>query len=168
MSESDPRNLDPITKSPGAHRLGAGAGTADGASSSSAAVAQRSPARILIVEDDGDLLEVLKFVLEDAGYTVEGASGGDEALKLIDTEAIDLVVLDVSLAGTSGLEVARQLRANQKSADVLIALHTGLEEADVRQQFSDYDSFMPKGDDADELLRRVSDVLSRHALQPSS
>lgn len=119
-------------------------------------------ASILIVEDDGELLEVLQFVLADAGYKVTGASNGADALRLVQSESIDLAVLDVAMAGMSGLEVAIQLRASEKTARVLIALHTGLDEESIRTQFSDYDAFLPKADDADMLVRRVSEVLAKH------
>lgn len=116
-------------------------------------------AHILIVEDDGDLLEVLKFVLEEAGYAAYSASNGAQALELAGSEAIDLVILDISMSGMSGVEVARALRAAPKTSKILIAVHTGLEEGVVRAQFPDFDLFMPKGDDADGLVRMVSELL---------
>jgi CheY-like chemotaxis protein len=123
-------------------------------------MARTALARILIVEDDGDLLEVLKFVLEDAGNAVEVSSDGMDASRVVQAAAIDLVVLDLTLNETSGLAVARELRADAKTAHVLIAIHTGRAEASVRAEFADYDLFMPKGDDAEQLVRLVSEVLA--------
>ncbi len=118
-------------------------------------------ASILIVEDDGELLEVLKFVLEDAGYKVAGAPSGEEGLRLIASEPVDLIVLDVNMKGMSGLDVARQLRAQPTGSELLIALHTGKEESAVKKDFADYDLFMPKVDDADALLTMIAGVLSK-------
>ncbi len=114
---------------------------------------------ILIVEDDSELLEVLQFVLQDGGYEVSVAGSGAEALQTIEDKPVDLVVLDVNLGGMSGLEVARQIRSKTDVQPPLIALHTGLEETVVREQFSDYDLFMSKGDDAEELLELIAKAL---------
>ena len=120
-------------------------------------------AHILIVEDDGDLLEVLKFVLEEAGYAAYSASNGAQALELAGSEAIDLVILDISMSGMSGVDVARALRADPDRSKILIAVHTGLEEEVVRAQLPDFDLFMPKADDADALVRMVSELLESRA-----
>lgn len=119
---------------------------------------------ILIVEDDGKLLQILKFVLEDAGYKVVEATTGAEALEQVAAEPVDLVVIDVDMAGMSGLDVARQLRAATTTSHVLIALHTGLDEDIVREEFADYDLFMPKVDDTDALLRMVAGVLAKRRI----
>ena len=125
-------------------------------------------ASILIVEDDGDLLEVLKYVFEDAGYQTFAASSGAEALELAGSESIDLVILDISMSGVSGFDVARALRADAGTAGILIAMHTGWSEEDVRSQFADFDLFMPKVDDAATLLRRVSVALESRKPRPET
>ena len=124
-------------------------------------------AHILIVEDDSELLEVLQFVLEDGGYEVTVASNGADALETIDDKPVDLVVLDVNLNGMSGLDVARQIRSKTDVQPPLIALHTGLEETVVRKEFSDYDLFMPKGDDADVLLTLIAKALEGTTSEPT-
>lgn len=123
-------------------------------------------AHILIVEDDGDLLEVLKYVLEEAGYATSSASDGAQALELAESEPIDLVILDISMPGKSGIDVARELRADPDTSDILIAIHSGLAEEEVRQQLSDFDLFMPKGDNADALVHRISELLESRAPSP--
>ncbi len=120
-------------------------------------------ANILIVEDDGDLLEVLKYVLEEAGYATYSASDGAQALELARSEPIDLVILDISLPGKSGVDVARELRADPDKSGILIAIHSGLAEEEVRQQLSDFDLFMPKADNADTLVRLISGLLESRA-----
>lgn len=124
-------------------------------------------ARVLIVEDDSDLLEVLQFVLEDGGYEVATAEGGPAALELASAQSFDLVILDVHLGGEggqSGLDVARLLRAQPRTRVIPIALHSGLAEVAVRREFEDFDLFMPKIDDAEELLRRVASLVDQNKL----
>jgi CheY-like chemotaxis protein len=120
-------------------------------------------ASILIVEDDGDLLEVLKYVLEEAGYVTHSASSGAQALQLAGSEAIDLVVLDISMTGMSGFEVADELRTRPDTAEILIAVHTGLAEEAVRARLPAVDLFMPKTDDAEALVRMISSLLESRA-----
>jgi CheY-like chemotaxis protein len=116
-------------------------------------------AHILIVEDDGALLEVLRYVFEDEGYQVSTADNGADALQMIAVTRIDLVVLDCSMSKMSGFEVARTLRADERTSQVPIALHTGLSEDAVRARFTDYDLYMAKADDAEALTDSI-----RHAL----
>lgn len=124
-------------------------------------------ASILVVEDDGELAEVLQLVLEDAGYKVAGVMNGEDALKQMASAPVDLVVLDVNMEGMSGIDVARQLRSRKEASDVLIALHTGLDEASVREQFADYDLFMPKVDDADALVKMIAALLAKRTPDPN-
>ena len=118
-------------------------------------------AHILVVEDDGDLLEVLKYVLEEAGYKVSTAADGAAALSIAAAEKVALVLLDISMTGMSGIEVARRLRARSETADILVAVHTGLGEAAVRAQLPDYDLFVKKSDDSEALLAGIAAVLSK-------
>ena len=116
---------------------------------------------ILIVEDDGDLLEVLKFVLEDEGYRVSTAEGGADALSLAASEEVNLVLLDIEMPGISGIEVARRLRADPRTANIVLALHTGRAAADVREQFTDYDAFIAKTEDVSELTAAIKAALDQ-------
>ena len=120
-------------------------------------------AHILIVEDDGDLLEVLKYVLEEAGYATSSASDGEQALELARSEPIDLVILDISMPGKSGIDVARELRADPDTSDILIAIHSGVAEEEVREQLSEFDLFMAKGDSADSLVSLILGLLESRA-----
>jgi two-component system phosphate regulon response regulator PhoB len=110
---------------------------------------------ILIVEDDGDLLEVLRFVLEDEGYRVSTAKGGAEALEIAKSEELSLILLDVTMPDIDGLEVAKRLRADPATANIRLALHTGLEPDAIRARFSDYDAFIAKTEDSEKLVDAV-------------
>jgi len=87
---------------------------------------------ILIVEDEEDILALLHFNLIKAGYEVECATDGEEALKMLATNSPDLLLLDLMLPGIGGLEICRKLRADKKTAQLPIIMLTALgEEADV-------------------------------------
>ena len=115
---------------------------------------------ILIVGEDGDLLEVLKYVLEDAGYRVSIAEGGAAALSIAAEEKVSLILLDISMADISGIEIAKRLRADSRTAHIRIAIHTELEEAAMRAQFSDYD-FIAKSEDCEALVAAIKTAIEQ-------
>ncbi len=119
--------------------------------------------RILVIEDDWDILEVLKLLLEYEGHQVTIAKHGREALATMASASrpFDLVVMDISMPEMSGIEVAQALRANPKTADVRIAIHTGLDERWVRERFADYDLFLTKAADADMLVDKIAALLAQ-------
>ena len=121
--------------------------------------------RILIAEDDWAILEVLKLMLEHEGHVVVTAKHGREAVSIAAAKPFDMVLMDISMPEMSGIEVARTLRANPQTADVLIAIHTGLDEHWVRERFADYDLFLTKATDTDVLVDRIAGLF---ALPPAS
>lgn len=125
-------------------------------------------ARILIVDDESDLLQVLQFVLEDEGYLVLTAANGADALELALADPVDLVILDMSMPNMSGFELAQQLRANKQTSRAAIAIHTALQEDSVRARFSDYDVFMPKADDVSKILGAVRQAIENGRSRGSS
>ncbi len=87
---------------------------------------------ILIVDDERDILELLRYNLVKNGYKVISAMTGEEALRLASQTPPGLVVLDLMLPGMDGLEVCRALKANRELADVpIIMLSAKGEEADI-------------------------------------
>ena len=80
-------------------------------------------ARILVVDDEQDLLEILKFNLETEGYEVVTASSAEDAL-LLDIASFDLLLLDVMMGGMSGFAMARQLKDNPATSQVPIIFLT--------------------------------------------
>jgi two-component system response regulator MprA len=123
-------------------------------------------ADILVVDDDPNLLRMLRRGLALAGYTVRAAEDGESALRLVFNEEPDVVVLDVMLPEPlDGLEVARRLR--ESGSDVPIIMLT------ARDQLSDKvagfasgaDDYLPKPFAFEELLARVGALLRRRAPQ---
>ena len=79
--------------------------------------------KILVVDDEDDLCEILKFNLETEGYQVTTANSAEDALKL-DIASFDLLLLDVMMGGMSGFAMAKQLKANPSTASVPIIFLT--------------------------------------------
>lgn len=87
---------------------------------------------ILVVDDERDILELLRYNLVKNGYKVMSAMTGEEALRLAEQTAPTLVILDLMLPGMDGLEVCRALKARHDLADVpIIMLSAKGEEADI-------------------------------------
>jgi len=88
--------------------------------------------KILVVDDEEDILELVRYNLVREGYQVTGALSGEDALKKARTQAFDLIVLDLMLPGIDGLEVAKKLKAHDKTRNVPIVMLTAKgEEADI-------------------------------------
>ena len=119
--------------------------------------------RLLLVEDDPALAELLEFRFRQEGYEVVATPDGDEALLLASEEVPDLVLLDWMIEGTSGIEVCRQLRRNKPTAHVPIIMLTarGAEDDRIRGLDTGADDYMAKPFSPRELLARVNAILRR-------
>ena len=88
--------------------------------------------KILVVDDEEDILELVRYNLDREGYQVVCAISGEEALELAAAERVDLIILDLMLPGIDGLEVARRLKQNTTTKEIPIVMLTAKgEEADV-------------------------------------
>ncbi len=119
--------------------------------------------RILLVEDEPDIAEVLQYNLEREGFAVESARRGDQALEAVRREAPDLVLLDLMLPGLDGLELTRLLKRDGSTARVPIVMLTAKgEEVDriVGLELG-ADDYITKPFSPRELVARVRAVLRR-------
>ncbi len=89
--------------------------------------------RILLIEDEGNILEAITFILSRAGWEVQGHGNGATALEAVDRLAPDVLVLDVMLPGRSGLEILRDLRAASATADLPVLMLTAKGQARDRE-----------------------------------
>ena len=119
--------------------------------------------RLLLVEDDIALAELLEYRFESEGYDVRRTADGEEALVMAAEMVPDLVILDWMIEGTSGIEVCRQLRRDKATAHVPIIMLTAREAEDdrVRGLETGADDYVTKPFSPRELLARVSAVLRR-------
>ena len=121
-----------------------------------------SRGRVLAVDDSPDMLLLVSSSLEAMGFDVEAVDSGLAALEAFRDSRFDAVVLDVDMPGLDGLQVARALRADPRNRRSAIAMHTSLEEVDVRARFDGYDDYLPKPCAPRELAERL-DLLIRAA-----
>ena len=131
-------------------------------------MSSRSPS-ILVVDDDPNLLRMLRRGLVLAGYDVQAVEDGESAMRVIRDERPDLLVLDVMLPEPlDGLEVARRVRAAGVDVPILMLTARG-QVADKLAGFaSGADDYMPKPFAFEELLARVGALLRRRGSQPAS
>ena len=110
--------------------------------------------RILIVEDDVNILDIVAFNLEAAGYQTIKCERGDEGLKLLKEQEFDLAILDIMLPAVSGLEILAQIR---KISDIpIILMSAKTSEEDKLAGFSSLaDDYITKPFSVKELVARV-------------
>ena len=120
--------------------------------------------RILVVDDEQDLLEILKFNLETEGYEVATASSAEEALQM-DIASFSLLLLDVMMGGMSGFAMARKLKEKPTTANVPIIFLTARDtENDTVTGFNmGADDYISKPFSLREVMVRVRAVLRRTA-----
>jgi two-component system alkaline phosphatase synthesis response regulator PhoP len=124
------------------------------------------PARILVVEDEPNMVVGLRDNFEFEGYEVITASDGIEGLERALKESPDLVVLDVMMPRMSGLEVCKQLRAKRASLPIIMLTARGQEVDKVVGLELGADDYVTKPFSIRELLARVKAVLRRTAVIP--
>ena len=91
-----------------------------------------APPRVLIVDDDSRDRQLMRVMLDTEGYLLETAADGEEALRIVRTNAPDLILLDVLMPGTDGYEVARRIKAQAASRNIPVILITALDDRDAR------------------------------------
>jgi DNA-binding response OmpR family regulator len=117
--------------------------------------------RVLVVDDDPTVSDVVRRYLEHAGLTVTLAADGVAALAAFERERPDLVVLDLMLPGVDGLEVCRRLRAHGGDVPIVILTALGAEEDRVLGLELGADDYVTKPFSPRELALRVQSVLRR-------
>jgi len=117
------------------------------------------PARILIVDDHPDILQLLSFIFRSAGYTVVAATRGDDALAHFTDERPDLVVLDINLPGVAGDEVCRQIKAAGNTPVVIMTGHS-VTEIQASQGAPGADLYLLKPFDVMDLLDQLPHLMA--------
>jgi DNA-binding response OmpR family regulator len=118
--------------------------------------------RVLAVDDDPTALNALRQILTQKGYDVTTAAGGEEALSLVASQDFDLALLDVVMPGTSGYDVCRRIRADERTKDLPVVFLTAKGSvADMREgQGAGSDLYLVKPVMAARLLAMLGMFLS--------
>jgi CheY-like chemotaxis protein len=121
--------------------------------------------RVLVVDDHATNLRLITGVLESQGYSHRTADNGEAALKMLEQEDFDLVLLDIQMPGLSGTEVAKRIRSNPKTSSLKLIAVTALAMPGDREEIlrAGFDGYVAKPFKIPDLLEVVRSVL----MQPS-
>jgi CheY-like chemotaxis protein len=117
--------------------------------------------KIMVVDNEPDIVDLTRTVLEIGGYQVVPAYSGEECLKLLEKESVDLILLDIMMPGMSGWDVFNRIKRNDKG--IKVAFMSVLEISEKRKQvlldegLADY---IMKPFDKDTLLNKVDTILT--------
>ncbi len=116
---------------------------------------------ILVVEDEPNIVESLSFLMKKAGFVVRVARDGNSAMRTIESEAPDLVLLDIMMPRRDGYDVCRTIRANPDWADVrIIMLSAKGRDLDRRKGLElGADDYITKPFSTREIVERVQEIL---------
>jgi DNA-binding response OmpR family regulator len=119
------------------------------------------PHRILVVDDEPDVVMIIKTTLQAEGYDVASATSGRDALEEAFETTPDLVILDVMMPGMTGFDVLKALKANEKTAIAPVIMLTGVSEKKKIQEALEagIDYYVVKPFDFDDLLAKVKQAL---------
>ncbi len=119
--------------------------------------------KILVVDDDKDIADLLVFNIEQAGYRAETANTGEEAVRKVRDEKPDLIVLDLMLPGISGQDVSRILKSDSETSSIPIIMLTAKSaEEDIVNGFElGADDYVTKPFSPKVLLARIKSALKR-------
>ena len=119
--------------------------------------------RVLVVDDDPQVLMLLRVNLELEGYDVTPAGGGDEALELVHEVDPEVVVCDLMMPGTDGMTVLRRLRADPDTKDIpFVVVSAKAQRSDIKQLLEmGADRYITKPFDPGDLVEALGDVLRK-------
>ncbi len=120
---------------------------------------QRKKKRLLIVDDEQDILEFLKIILEEDGYTVDTTDKDDYQEKLNNDILPDLILLDMLLSGKDGREIVKYLKMQEKTKHIPIILFSAHPSAQGFAKQAGADDFVAKPFEIDLLLNKIAQYL---------
>ena len=131
-------------------------------------IKKSSPAgkTILIVDDEFGVLEVLEFILSDAGFTVVSAINGQDALARLEETAPDLAIVDFMMPILDGSGVIKAIRSDQRLRDIPIILASALPEKTIRERCDGYTTFLRKPYKTEQLMEEISKLLDHPTSKP--
>ena len=120
------------------------------------------PIKVLCIEDDPEMIDLIKLILERKGFRFIGAVGGREGLEAIAREKPDLVLLDIMMPDIDGWDVYRQMKADERSKDIPVIVVTAKAQSIDRVlglHIAKVDDYVTKPFGPAELLRSIDRVL---------
>lgn len=117
--------------------------------------------KILVVDDDSGIGEMLKTLLEFYGFNVTVTEKPYEAEHLIQQKEIDLVMLDMLISGVNGTDVCEGIRKNEKTKDVPVLMMSALHDAGPKCKTAGADDFMAKPFEMEDLIEKINHILEK-------
>ena len=124
--------------------------------------------RILLVEDEENIRDVVKLNLELEGYEVSTVSNGKDVMKIWEGEHFDLLILDIMLPEVNGFQICEQIRLTDLKTPILMLTAKDSASDRVAGLKKGADDYLTKPFNLEELLLRVSNLLKRHSNKPES
>ncbi|HEU5077749.1 MAG TPA: response regulator [Opitutaceae bacterium] len=117
--------------------------------------------RILVVDDNGAVREVLRTLLSRAGYQVSAAAGGDSAIQILESDGADLALVDIEMPGMTGYELCSYLKTDDRWRGLPVVLMTGRAIAGVPEQVSAVGAatLIPKPFEREMLFKTLRELL---------
>ncbi|MDI6891614.1 MAG: response regulator [Actinomycetota bacterium] len=125
--------------------------------------------RILVVDDEPDIVALIRLKLMREGFEVVEAHNGEAAIKMVASSKPDLIILDIMMPGMNGWEVNERLKANPEYRDIPVIMLTALNEFDeqFKSLWAGVRDYITKPFDFDELVSSVRKVLSEKKIERS-
>jgi DNA-binding response OmpR family regulator len=115
--------------------------------------------KILVVDDEPDILEFLQEILEDEGYTVTTTDKGEYAENLHNGGLPQLILLDMLLSGKDGREIARHLKKHDETKHIPVIMFSAHPSAEEAARLAGADDFLAKPFEIDELLAKITQYI---------
>ena len=117
---------------------------------------QNSPRRLLVVDDEPDILEFLRIILEEEGYEVVTSDKGEYLEQLHNGGLPHLILLDVLLSGKDGREIVKYLKSQQETKHIPVIMFSAHPSAEETARQAGADDFLPKPFEIDVLLAKIA------------
>ena len=116
-------------------------------------------AKVLVVDDEREIRDLLSAFLTEDGYEVIAASNGKEAIQLAQTEHPQVILMDVKMPGIDGIETCKRLKTGEKTQSIPVIMVTAYQDRDVEAYLEGADDFVNKPFDRLEITFRIKSML---------
>lgn len=116
--------------------------------------------RILIIDDDKDIVEPMSLILESEGYMIESTTKGEQTFKKVNTFKPDVILLDMLMSGSDGRSICKQLKQIESTKHIPIVLMSAHPGADADSKICGADDFIAKPFEIDDLLHVIQSSIA--------
>ena len=115
--------------------------------------------KIMVVDDEKEIRELLSIYLTEDGYDVIAAASGEEAIDLAQSERPQVILIDVKMPGIDGVETCKRLKAAERTKSIPVIMVTAYQDRDVEAYLEGADDFVNKPFDRTEITFRIRSML---------